>query len=662
MNKKTFFLIGGISTVAVAIPFIAATSCSSTNSTKYLGILPKSVITLSIIEKEISTNPISKQTLNKVFDGITNETFDQVNSAWDPVTKTITLTAKPGYKFGTEKESQDTVVSQEINLATALDITVNPKMNENIFILGEVEWPGNLSKETLDKAFTGITLGNMTHFDSTAELTENNNCRIILTAKPGYGFDSENGSEMISSVFPVKKDNEAEIGRTLKIANNDTYKNQVKEMIFGKDKPITKEAINNFLQFTPEENQLIDEFKVFIKGKVSITKEELKQFYMNPWLFNSSSQPDYYISADDTILFNDFFAKKVNDVIDSNPKFKGIFKKHLLFTSMLIKNPVNPTEIMGRTAIYLEGGTMNFFDQATINLLIDPLNWKEAPKLTKKQILIHNQEERLKMERIIQQKRTPFVPSSKHELAEMVLGIMPRSGEYFFMDILGPDNFTMFPSIAMGRGYNKRLPNIVEFKNPANPVVEFAFSGKIYHTIQLSKVKTILDLIEKTSNLEISIWQITLNDDGTNKVLTPEEQKEVDRLTAEMKLVAEESKKFIRDPNNVISNVGINSITDGPILIGIINHFTIAVSSAGTVLPAGTILTNTSTSEEVFEAIKNNITIDGKAPTTSPGDVVWKATIDLTGEIAVKYTSKDSVFIGSYPEITFTIAKTPTTP
>ncbi|MGL5358083.1 MAG: hypothetical protein ACRC9U_03455 [Metamycoplasmataceae bacterium] len=660
MNKKTFFLIGGISTVAVAIPFIVATSCSSTNNTKYIGILPKSTITLSIIEKEISTNPISQQTLNKVFDGITNETFDQVNSTWDQATKTITLTAKEGYKFGTEKEPQDTVVSPEINLATALDIAVNPKMNESVFILGEVEWPGNLSKETLDKAFTGITIENMANFDSSAELTENHNCRILLTAKPGYGFDSENGSEMISSVFPIKKDNEAEIGRTLKIANNDTYKNQVKEMIFGKDKPITKEAINNFLQFTPEEKQLEQDFNVFIKGKVSISKEELKQFYRDPWILGSGWKPDYYTSSDDIILFNDFVAKKVNDVIDSNPKFKGIFKKHLLFTSMLIKNPVNPTEIMGRTTIYLEGGTMNFFDQATINLLQDPLNWKEAPKMTEKEILIHNQKERLKMERVYQ-KRTPFIPADKYELAEMVLGIMPRSGEYYFVDISGSDNFTMFPSIVGDRGYIENLPNIVEFKDPANPNVEFSFSGKIYHTIQLSKLNTMIDLIEKTSNLEISIWQIAWNDDGTDKVLTPEEQKEVDRLTVEMKLVAAESRKFIRDPNNVISNVGINSITDGPILIGNFNNYTIAASSAGTVLQAGTILTNTSTSEEVFQAIKNNITIDGKNPTTSPGDIVWKATVDTTGKITVKYTSKDSVFIDT-DQIIFTIAKTPTTP
>ncbi|MGL5520103.1 MAG: hypothetical protein ACRDBR_01575 [Metamycoplasmataceae bacterium] len=662
MNKKTFFLIGGISTVAVAIPFIAVTSCSSTNNTKYIGILPKSTITLSIIEKEISANPISKQTLNKVFDGITNETFDQVNSAWDQAAKTITLTAKEGYKFGTEKDPQDTVVSQEINLATALDITVNPKMNESIFILGEVEWPGNLSKETLDKAFTGITLGNMAHFDSAAELTENNNCRIILTAKPGYGFDSETGNEMISSVFSVRKSNDLEMGRTLKIANNDTYKNQVKEIIFGKDQPITKEALNNFLEFTPEERQLIDDFKVFIKGKVSLTKEELKQFYMNAWS-GSSVMSDYYLDIDNSLLFDELVSKKINDVINSNPKFKGIFKHHSSFFSILIKNPNNSEETLGRVAVYISNHNI-IFDQATKDMMLIPLNWKEAPKkLTKKEALIHNQKETIKMQSIFL-KTYSYLPTNKFDLATMVLGIMPRSGEYVFVDEVREDNFTMFPTID-GTFYSYFSDGIVQFKDPANPIVEFAFSGKNYHVLSFSKVDQLTSLREKIGNINVNISQITLNDDGTDKVLSTVEKNEIEKLNQEILVIMKEIKKFTTDFNNIISNVGINSITDGPIVIGIINHYTIAASSAGTVLPAGTVLTNTSTSKEVFEAIKNNITIDGKTPITSPGDVVWTAAVDPTGKITVKYTSKESVFIGpplSSPEITFTIAKTSTTP
>ncbi|MGL4183967.1 MAG: hypothetical protein ACRCRP_02420 [Metamycoplasmataceae bacterium] len=648
MNKKTLFLIGGVSTIA--IPLIAVTSCAADN-TKYINILPKSAITLSIIEKEINANPIAQTTLNKVFDGINNETFDQVNSAWDPVTKTITLTAKEGYKFGTAKEPQNTVVSAEIKLATALDVAINPKINESVFILGEVEWPGNLSKETLDKAFTGITAENMTHFDSSAELTENNNCLIILTAKPGYGFDSETGSKMISSVFPVRKSNDLEIGRTLKIANNDAYKNQVKEMIFGKDKPITKEAINNFIKFTPEEQQQINEFEAFIKGKVSITKEELKQFYFNP-RSGSIFEPDYYINTDNSILFNEFISKKMNDIINSNPKFKGIFKEHLRFTSILLKNPINPNEILGRVMLSWNDYNM-IFDQPTKDMMLIQSNWKEAPKLTKKEILINNTQERFKS--LSMSRKNPFlITSSKYELATMVLGISPRSGEYAFVDD-STEGFTMFPSI---KGI---FTDVVEFKDPVNPIVEFSFSGRLYHVFSLSKIDQLISLMEKEMNLKIKLWQITWNDDGTDKVLTPEEQKEVDKIKQELLKATEEVSKFSYDPNNDVSNVGINSITDGPIVIGKINHYTVATSTTGTVLPFGTSLTNTSTSSEIFEAIKNNITIDGQVPTTSPGDIVWTATIDATGKITVEYTSKNSVFVDTN-KIIFTVGNAPTTP
>ncbi|MGL4183966.1 MAG: hypothetical protein ACRCRP_02415 [Metamycoplasmataceae bacterium] len=657
MNKKTFFLVGGLSTIAIAAPLVVVASCatSSTGNIKYLNILAKSTIASSLTEKEVNANPITQQTLNKVFEGITNDNFDQFNSSWDSTSKKITLTAKEGYKFGSEKNPQNKIISAEIKLVTDLNIFVNPKIKESIFILGEVEGPGNLSKETLDKAFTGITIENMANFNSIAEPangSSNDFFNIVLTAKEGFGFDSEAGNKLTSPIFTVRKSNNIEIGRTLKIANNDTYKNQVKEMMFGKDKPITKEAFNNFMEFTPEENQLISDFQAFIQGKVSLTKEELKQFYINPWIFNDT----VYSNIDNKILFFELISSKVNPIINNNPKFKGIFKQHSYFTSILIKNPINPEEKMGRVIINNLRNYDDIFDQATKDMMLVPSNWKELPKLTKKQILINNKEQNIIIQNILL-KTPPSIPLTKIELALMVLGISPRSGEYSFVDNPHED-FTMYPSIK--EPFQGILPNLVEFKDPANPVVELAFSGKLRYVFSFSKVDTLITLIEKANNLELNLLQITLNDDGTNKVLTPEEQKEVDRIKAELLVAKKEEKDFANNPNNIVSNIGINSITDGPIVIGNFNHYTIAAPNK--VLPFGTSLTNTSTSEEVFNAIKNNITIDGKAPTTSPVDIVWQVTVAPNGQITVLYTSKDSLIIGTTNQIIFTVASAPNTP
>ncbi|MGL5522100.1 MAG: hypothetical protein ACRDAW_02420 [Metamycoplasmataceae bacterium] len=449
--------------------------------------------------------------------------------------------------------------------------------------------------------------------------------------------------------------NVASVGRTLKIANDDTYKNQAKEMIFGKGKPITREAFNNFVDFTAEEQQLLVDFTKFIEGKISITQEELKNYYSSSF---SWWRNNHYLNNDDCISFWNFWDNKVNQFISQNTKWNSIFKMENGNLIMLIRNPNNPAEIMGKMAAdnYIKIRDYKFLTNETITLMKNPLNWKQAPQLSKKEIQINNINQSLERT-IYKQDNVSFFATNKYELALIVLGIL-------LPDITttsepNTNTFTMLPLIE-NVGMPK-LSNIVKFKDHMNPIVELSFSGTIDQK-PFTKTKEVRDIMGRINQIDINILNISLNNDGTDKVLTQAEWNEIDKLKNEKLLMETEIKKINNDPNSYIQNLGINSITNGPILIGNFNYYNIEEISPGTPLPFGTVLTNESTSEQVFEAIKNNITIDGKTPTTSPSDIVWTAKVDATGEITVTYTSKDSVFIGQYALIWFTVATTPSVP
>ncbi|MGL5358092.1 MAG: hypothetical protein ACRC9U_03500, partial [Metamycoplasmataceae bacterium] len=52
------------------------------------------VVSAKITEAEVMANPISKETLEKAFDGITDQNFDQFKASWDSVNKKIVLSLK----------------------------------------------------------------------------------------------------------------------------------------------------------------------------------------------------------------------------------------------------------------------------------------------------------------------------------------------------------------------------------------------------------------------------------------------------------------------------------------------------------------------------------------------------------------------------------------
>ncbi|MGL5358089.1 MAG: hypothetical protein ACRDA7_02960 [Metamycoplasmataceae bacterium] len=193
MNKKTLFLTGWLSTTAVAIPLIAVTSCATINEgTIFLTIASKESVLGKINPDELTTNPISQQTLEKVFNGITKDNINQFTSAWDQASKKITLTTKEGYKFGNETSPQDKIQSVEIIPTIILNISQNKNVHNNGITKAEID-AQPIAKTTLIKAFDGITDENINGFTAVAQLVPDNTNLyfILLTVKDGYGFGDQ---------------------------------------------------------------------------------------------------------------------------------------------------------------------------------------------------------------------------------------------------------------------------------------------------------------------------------------------------------------------------------------------------------------------------------------------------------------------------------------
>ncbi|MGL5522099.1 MAG: hypothetical protein ACRDAW_02415 [Metamycoplasmataceae bacterium] len=209
MNKKSLFLIGGLSTMAVIAPIVVATSCSTAVTpevTQFINVTVKPTVTDKITNKDVAANPITQATLAKIFTGVDATTFAQFTSSWNATTNKVTLTPKTGYKFGTADKPEDKLESIALTITTILEITAIPNLTNAGITATEIA-ATSLTLETLQKAFTGITTANMANF--TAAITEipNNTPAlyfITLTAKDGFGFDNRLGNQLTSSTFNAK--------------------------------------------------------------------------------------------------------------------------------------------------------------------------------------------------------------------------------------------------------------------------------------------------------------------------------------------------------------------------------------------------------------------------------------------------------------------------
>ncbi|MGL5522098.1 MAG: hypothetical protein ACRDAW_02410 [Metamycoplasmataceae bacterium] len=168
---------------------------------KYINVVAKANIEIRITDAEVTASTISQVTLNKVFNNITDVNFEQFTSAWNSTDNKITLTAKPGYKFGTEADPKETVISMAIKTVRALNITA--KLNLINAGITKDEITGTLTKATLDKAFNGITDADMANFIASVHLVPNNTnlYYFVLTANDGYGFGNKFGNQVASNTF-----------------------------------------------------------------------------------------------------------------------------------------------------------------------------------------------------------------------------------------------------------------------------------------------------------------------------------------------------------------------------------------------------------------------------------------------------------------------------
>ncbi|MGL5522097.1 MAG: hypothetical protein ACRDAW_02405 [Metamycoplasmataceae bacterium] len=205
MNKKSSLLIGALSTVAIAIPLVVTTSCTETTGMQYIGIMAKQIVTANITDKEVTASTMTKQTLDKVFDGITTVNFNQFTSAWDASNNKIILTSKEGSEFGLEKNKMES-----IRLKPVIDLNIS--LNTDIVNTAITEKEINadpITKETLAKAYNGITDENMKHFTVSYVKIPNINPPLyafILVANEGYGFNNQMGNQLPSMTFNVIED------------------------------------------------------------------------------------------------------------------------------------------------------------------------------------------------------------------------------------------------------------------------------------------------------------------------------------------------------------------------------------------------------------------------------------------------------------------------
>ncbi|MGL5520201.1 MAG: hypothetical protein ACRDBR_02080, partial [Metamycoplasmataceae bacterium] len=205
MNKKSSLLIGALSTVAIAIPLAVTTSCTDTTGMQYIGIMAKQTVTANITDREVSASSMTKTTLDKVFDGITTVNFNQFTSAWDSSNRKIILTSKEGFEFGLEKNKME---SKILNPVIDLNISLNTDIGNNVITKKEIN-ADPITKETLLKAYNGITDENMRHFTVSYVKVPNINPPLyafILVANEGYGFNNQMGNQLPSMTFNVKED------------------------------------------------------------------------------------------------------------------------------------------------------------------------------------------------------------------------------------------------------------------------------------------------------------------------------------------------------------------------------------------------------------------------------------------------------------------------
>ncbi|MGL5358090.1 MAG: hypothetical protein ACRDA7_02955 [Metamycoplasmataceae bacterium] len=200
MNKKSLFLIGGFSTMAVIAPIVVATSCSTSvtpepEGTKYINVTVKATVTDKITSQDVTANPITQETLAKIFTGVDATTFAQFTSAFDTATNKITLTPKTGYKFGTAAKPEDKLESIALTIVNVINVT--PKTAIEVRITDKEVAATPITHVTLNKAFNNVTEENMKQFTST---WDTNAKKIVLTPAAGSEFVSPGTAGKIESI------------------------------------------------------------------------------------------------------------------------------------------------------------------------------------------------------------------------------------------------------------------------------------------------------------------------------------------------------------------------------------------------------------------------------------------------------------------------------
>ncbi|MGL4183959.1 MAG: hypothetical protein ACRCRP_02380 [Metamycoplasmataceae bacterium] len=311
MNKKSIFLSGGFLLSAIIVPLAAVTSCSNDNTNvQYINITPKFEIKDNILQSEITSNPIAITTLEKVFEGVTKDNYNQFTSSWDAKNNKIILTAKEGYKFGNINSEKNTIESIQIKITTTITyINVLPKGNITVNIKEKDLIETIIPEQTLTNIFDGITNENFSQFTSSWDPKTK---KVTLMAKDGYKFGSVNSEQDKIESIPVPK-------IILDIyPNRDININGITQAEL-EAKPITKETLMK--AFVGITNENFDNFTASYIAVPNPDKENLFIFSLlakEGYLFDNNKQELPSLSFKVTTFLNITPKATITEVINSN--------------------------------------------------------------------------------------------------------------------------------------------------------------------------------------------------------------------------------------------------------------------------------------------------------------------------------------------------------
>ncbi|MGL5618007.1 MAG: InlB B-repeat-containing protein [Metamycoplasmataceae bacterium] len=154
---------------------------------------------------DVSVDPITLATLQKLFNGLDNNNSSHIEVSIDNTdfgsgtTHTITLTTKDGFIFANGLTS----IPKTFTLETILNIT--PNDNELILSGDDVKEQSFLTLETLQKLFNGLDDNNSSHIEVSIDNTDfgsGTTHTITLTTKDGFTFGG--WEKTISKTFTLE--------------------------------------------------------------------------------------------------------------------------------------------------------------------------------------------------------------------------------------------------------------------------------------------------------------------------------------------------------------------------------------------------------------------------------------------------------------------------